>query len=68
MAIPNVKRFRITSPEGETASLMAVLPKGADVGAYLKDAAARFDWKGWREAKASQFKIRVGQQKQKKAK
>ena len=68
MAIPNVKRYRIVSPEGETASLMAVLPKNADVDAYLKDASSRFDWKSWREQKASQFKVRVGQQKQKKAK
>ena len=68
MSIPNVKRFRITSPEGETATLMTVLPKGADVDAYLKDAASRFDWKGWREMKQSHFKIRVGQQKQKKVK
>lgn len=68
MGIPNVKRFQITSPEGETATLMAVLPKGTDVNAYIKDASARFDWKGWREQKASTFKVRVGQQKQKKAK
>lgn len=47
---------------------MAVLPKGADVDAYLKDASSRFDWKGYAEAQARQFKIRVGQQKQKKAK
>lgn len=69
MAIPNVKRYRITSPDGtDSATLMAVLPKGADVDAYIKEAAARFDWKGHKEAKANQFKIRVGQQKQKKAK
>ena len=68
MAIPNVKRYRITSPEGESATLMAVLPKNADLDAYLKDATARFDWKSWREQKASQTKVRVGQQKQKKAK
>jgi hypothetical protein len=69
MSIPNVKRFRITSPDGgESATLMAVLPKDADVDAYLKDASARFDWKGHREMKTNQFKIRVGQQKQKKAK
>ena len=68
MAIPNVKRFRITSPEGEVATVMAVLPKGAAVDEYLKEASARFDWKGWREAKQAHFKIRVGQQKQKKAK
>ena len=68
MAIPNVKRYRITSPEGEVATLMAVVPKNVDVNAYLKDASSRFDWKVWRDQKASQFKVRVGQQKQKKAK
>lgn len=68
MGIPNVKRYRITSPEGETATIMAVLPRDADVEAYVKDASARFDWKGHREAKQNVFKIRVGQQKQKKAK
>ena len=68
MAIPNVKRYRITSAEGEVAVLMAVLPKTADVESYLKDAASRFDWKAWRDAKAGQSKVRVGQQKQKKAK
>lgn len=68
MSIPNVKRYRITSPEGESATVMAVLPKGADVDAYLKEATARFDWKGWRDMKASHTKVRVGQQKQKKAK
>jgi len=68
MAIPNVKRYRITSPEGEVATLMAVVPKNVDVNAYLKDASSRFDWKSWRDQKASQFKVRVGQQKQKKAK
>jgi proline dehydrogenase len=68
MSIPNVKRYRITSPEGESATLMAVLPKGADVDAYLKEASARYDWKGHRDMKASHSKIRVGQQKQKKAK
>ena len=69
MAIPNVKRFRISSPDGaDSATIMAVLPKDADVDAYLKDASSRFDWKGHREAKANVFKVRVGQQKQKKAK
>jgi hypothetical protein len=68
MAIPNVKRYRITSPEGETASIMAVLPKGTNVDEFLKDATARFDWKAHREAKQTVFRIRVGQQKQKKAK
>jgi len=68
MAIPNVKRYRITGPEGDSATIMAVLPKDADVDQYLKDATERFDWKGHKEAKANVFKIRVGQQKQKKAK
>lgn len=69
MAIPNVRRFRITSPDGtQTASLMAVIPKDTDVDAYLAEAAKRFDWKAYAEAKARQFKVRVGQQKQKKAK
>ncbi len=68
MAIPNVRRFRITSPEGQVATLMAVVPKGADVDAYLADASKRFDWKVWQEQQNKQFKVRVGQQKQKKAK
>ena len=69
MAIPNAKRFRISSPDGtDFATLVAVLPKGTDVDAYLAEATARFDWKAHKEAKANQFKIRVGQQKQKKAK
>ncbi|MDX1983500.1 MAG: hypothetical protein SFV51_24725 [Bryobacteraceae bacterium] len=69
MGIPNVKRFRIQNPaSGKVATIMAVLPKGADQDAYIADATKRFDWKGWEEAQAKQFKIRVGQQKQKKAK
>jgi hypothetical protein len=69
MAIPNVKRYRITSADGsDTATIMAVLPKGTDVDAYLKDAAQRFDWKAWAEAKTLHYKIRVGQQKQRRAK
>jgi hypothetical protein len=69
MAIPNVKRYRISSPDGSlTASLMAVLPKDIAVNAYLSDAAQRFDWKAYQEAQQKQFKVRVGQQKQKKAK
>lgn len=67
MAIPNVKRFRISSEDGKhTATLMAVLPKGADVDAYLADAAKRFDWAAHEEAQQKHFKIRIGQQKQKK--
>jgi hypothetical protein len=68
MAIPNVKRYRITGPDGDFATIMAVLPRDADVDAYLKDASSRFDWKGHKEAKANVNKVRVGQQKQKKAK
>ena len=69
MGIPNVRRFRISSPDGgQTATVMAVLPKGADVDAYVSDASKRFDWKAYGEAQLKQFKIRVGQQKQKKAK
>ena len=51
-----------------TASLMAVLPKDVDVNKYLSEAAQRFDWKAHQETLQSRFKIRVGQQKQKKAK
>lgn len=47
---------------------MAVLPKEASVDDYLKDAVARHDHKSYQEAKQQHFKIRVGQQKQKKAK
>jgi hypothetical protein len=69
MAIPNVKRYRITSPDGSmNATLMAVLPKNLDVEKYLSEAAQRFDWKAHQESLQKQFKIRVGQQKQKKAK
>ena len=70
MAIPNVKRFRITNPAdgGQSATIMAVLPKEVDLEAYRIDAAKRFDWKAFTEAQQKQFKIRVGQQKQKKAK
>jgi hypothetical protein len=38
------------------------------VDAYLTDAVVRHDHKAFLEAKQQQFKIRVGQQKQKKAK
>jgi hypothetical protein len=69
MSIPNVKRYRITSPDGsQTATLMAVLPKDVDVTKYLSEAAQRFDWKAYAELQQKQFKVRVGQQKQKRAK
>ena len=47
---------------------MAVLPKDTDVESYLADAVARHDHKAFQEAKQQHFKVRVGQQKQKKAK
>jgi hypothetical protein len=69
MAIPNARRFRISHPDnGQQATIVAVLPKGTDIDSYLKEASARFDWKGFMDAQQRQFKIRVGQQKQKKAK
>ena len=55
-------------PRAKWPQFMAVLPGGADIDAYLKDATARFDWKAWRADQASHVKVRVGQQKQKKAK
>ena len=47
---------------------MAVLPKDTDVDAYLKDAVARHDHKAYQESKQQHFKVRVGQQKQRKTK
>ena len=47
---------------------MVVLPKGTDVDKYLHDVVARHDHKAFQEAKVLHFKVRVGQQKQKKAK
>jgi hypothetical protein len=47
---------------------MTVLPKGVNLDAYLADAVARHDHKAFQEAKQQHFKVRVGQQKQKKAK
>ncbi len=69
MAIPNVTRFRPFCPEcKESFTLMAVIPKGSDVDAYLADAVARHDHKAYQESKQQHFKIRIGQQKQRKAK
>jgi len=69
MAIPNVKRFRPFCPVcKESFTLMAVLPKGANVDAYLSDAVTRHDHKAFQEAQQLHFKIRVGQQKQRRAK
>jgi len=47
---------------------MAVLPRSADVDKYLTEAVARHDHKAFTEAKNLHVKVRVGQQKQKKAK
>jgi hypothetical protein len=69
MGIPNVKRFRPFCPTcNENFTLMAVLPKEANVDQYLSDAVARHDHKAFQESKQLHFKVRVGQQKQKKAK
>jgi hypothetical protein len=69
MAIPNVKRFRPFCPTcNDTYTLMAVLPTGVDSETYLKEAIARHDHKAFQDAKTAMNKVRVGQQKQKKAK
>jgi hypothetical protein len=69
MGIPNVKRFRAFCPEcKDSFTLMAVLPSGADVNAYMADAVARHDHKAFQESKQLHYKVRVGQQKQKRAK
>ena len=69
MGIPNVKRFRPFCPVcNESFSLMAVVPKDADADAYLADVVARHDHKAYQEAKQLHFKVRVGQQKQRKSK
>ncbi len=69
MAIPNVKRFRPFCPTCNSSyTLMAVLPKDASVDAFLSDAVNRHDHKAFSEARTAMSKIRVGQQKQKKAK
>ncbi len=47
---------------------MAVLPRDADVNAYLAGAVERHDHKAYQESKQQHYKVRVGQQKQKKAK
>ena len=63
--IPNVKRFRPFCPTcNESYSLQAVLPKNADVDAFLSDAVTRHDHKAFQDGKNSSFKVRVGQQKQ----
>lgn len=65
MGIPNAKTYSIYHPEThERATVVAVLPKGANVKAYLDDAAKRFDWQAWQDQKATLKRVRVGQQKQ----
>lgn len=69
MAIPNVTRFRPFCPVcKETFTHMAVIPKGTDVNGYLADVVARHDHKAYQESKQQHFKVRVGQQKQRRAK
>ena len=69
MGIPNVKRFRAFCPEcKDSFTVMAVLPSGADVNAYVADAVARHDHKAFLESKQLHYKVRVGQQKQRKSK
>jgi hypothetical protein len=47
---------------------MAVLPREANVDAYLSDVVSRHDHKAFQDAKTAMFKVRVGQQKQVKKK
>jgi hypothetical protein len=69
MPIPNVKRFRPFCPVcNENFTVMAVLPKEASVDAYLADVVNRHDHKAYQESKQQHFKVRVGQQKQRKTK
>jgi hypothetical protein len=69
MAIPNVKRFRPFCPTcNDNFTLMAVLPRDANVDTFLSDAVARHDHKAFSEAKTAMNKVRVGQQKQVKKK
>jgi len=69
MSIPNVKRFRAFCPTcNDNFTLMAVLPKDYDVNHYISEAVARHDHKAFQDSKIQHFKVRVGQQKQKKAK
>ncbi len=67
MAIPNVKRFRPFCPTcNESFTVMAVLPRDANVDSYLNDVVARHDHKAFMDSKNT--KVRVGQQKQVKKK
>jgi hypothetical protein len=69
MAIANVKRFRPFCPTcNDNFTIMAVLPREANVDAYLTDVVTRHDHKAFQDAKNAMFKVRVGQQKQVKKK
>jgi len=69
MAIPNVKRLRPFCPTcNDSFTVMAVLPREANVDAYLADTVSRHDHKAFQDAKNAMFKVRVGQQKQVKKK
>ncbi len=69
MAIPNVKRFRpFCDTCKESFTVMAVIPRDTNLDTYLADVVARHDHKAFQEAKSLHTKVRVGQQKQKKAK
>ena len=69
MAIPNVKRYRPFCPVCNSSfTVMAVLPKDLTPETYVAEVVARHDHKTFQESKVAHFKVRVGQQKQKKAK
>ena len=69
MAIANVKRFRPFCPTcNDNFTIMAVIPREANVDAYLSDVVSRHDHKAFQAAKEAMFKVRVGQQKQVKKK
>ena len=69
MAIPNVKRFRPFCPTcNDTFTVMAVIPRETNLETYLADVVSRHDHKAFMDAKTLHTKVRVGQQKQKKAK
>ncbi len=69
MAIANVKRFRPFCPTcNDNFTIMAVLPREANVDAYLTDVVSRHDHKAFDDAKKAMSKVRVGQQKQVKKK
>jgi len=69
MRIPNVKRFRPFCPVcNEHFTVIAVLPKGEDVNAYLEEVVARHDHKAFQESKQKRFQIRVSGSRQRKSK